>query len=176
MIVFRGTQKALKAMGINGKKCPDPGEGLLGSWFINIFHLERRKCALITNDQTLYSVLFFGLKKKDFEDIAQVFLAGLLENMRQDGFPVSTMAFVEGQGESIAVGKTNSRRVLGVMNEIVLTVKYLVAVKRFSVQQEIRVQNRTLNRTPWSGLELFDAVDMLREALFGLEDTAKRER
>ena len=170
MIVFRGTKKALKEMGPPARNAPDPGEGFLGSWFVNVFYVERRKCAVIVNDQTLYCVLLYGLKKKDFQDLRPIFVSALRENMRLDGFPVGSIEWVALEGSSAAVGKTNSKRVLGIMNEMVFTIKYLVAVGRNSPEDEIRVQNRSLNRTPWSGLALFDGVDMFRDLIFGAED------
>ena len=87
MIIFRCTQKLLAELHLQKQKLEDPGNGFLGSWFANLFRLERRKCVLFTNDRTLYSVLLYGLRKPDFEALGQRFTKQLLSNLKTDGFP-----------------------------------------------------------------------------------------
>jgi len=165
MIIFRCTQKLLTELHFNKQNLKDPGEGFLGSWFANLFRIERRKCVLFTNDRTLYSVLLYGLKKPDFDALGQRFTSGLLANLKNDGFPPEQVASIGMTCQKVSWGVTNNRRVLGSMNDMILTTKYMVAVYRQPIEQEIAQLNHELNRTPMSMLKRIVAIDEMRAAL-----------
>jgi len=165
MIVFRGTHKLLKELRIRKSDLDDPGEGLLGSWFANLFRIERRKCVLITNDRTLYSVLLYGLRKPDFESIGDRFRDGLVANLQTAGIPAETVASVAMACRPVGWGATNSRSVLGSMNDMISIAKHMVALKRLRTEDEIVIQNHDLNRMPMSALELVRPIDEMRAAL-----------
>jgi len=165
MLVLRGTQKLLKELRLKKSDLSESGDGALGSWFVNLFWIERRKCVLITNDQTLYSVLLFGLTKPDFDTLDTRFRDGLIANLRRDGFPPEQIASLAMALNPSVWSVTNSRSVLGSMNDMILTAKYLVAIKRRETEDEIRNLNIDLNRTPMSALKRFDAVSEMAVAL-----------
>lgn len=165
MIVFRGTHKLLKELRFRKSDLDDPGEGLLGSWFANLFRIERRKCLLFTNDRTLYSVLLYGLRKSDLESIGTRFRDGLVANLQASEIPAETVASVAMACRPVAWGVTNSRSVLGSMNDMISIAKYMVALKRHETEDEIALLNHDLNRMPMSTLKLVRPVDAMRAAL-----------
>jgi Domain of unknown function (DUF6933) len=127
MLVFRGTKKMLDEMRLRKKDLDDPGEGFMGSWFVNVFHLERRKAVLITNDRTLYSVLLWGLRRPDFDDLASRFIAGLVYNLKRDGFDHGLIASIGLVCHPVKWTTTNNRSVLGSMNDMIFLSKHLIA-------------------------------------------------
>jgi hypothetical protein len=165
VIVFRGTQKLLKELRLRKEKLGDPGEGFMGSWFANVFRLERRNSVLITNDRTLYSVLLWGLRRPDFDDLGSQFVAGLAVNLRRDGFDTGLIASVSMACHPIQWAATNNRSVLGSMNDLISCSKYLVGLRRQATEREIANLNCDLNRTPMSALKHIVAMDEMRLAL-----------
>ena len=165
MIVLRGTQKLLKEVRLRKEKLGDPGEGFMGSWFVNIFRLERRKSVLITNDRTLYSVLLWGLRRPDFDDLGSRFVAGLASNLKRDGFDTGFIASIGMTCHPIKWAVTNSRSVLGSMNDMISCSKYMVGLQRQATEREVAYLNCELNRTPMSALKHIVAMDEMRIAL-----------
>lgn len=49
--------------------------GPLGGWNANLFFVERKKCWLLTNARTKYSVIFTDIKASDLEKMNELFLA-----------------------------------------------------------------------------------------------------
>jgi hypothetical protein len=58
------TKKFLSELKRNPAK-EEPEKDSFWSWHANIFNIERRKCVLVTNDLTLFSLFIPGLKKPD---------------------------------------------------------------------------------------------------------------
>lgn len=88
MPLIRCTQKLLKELKIE----PWEAETLpsrLGDWHANLLHLERSKCVLFTQDQTLYSVFVPGLKQREFEQLEEIFRQHWFRALIQEGFEPS---------------------------------------------------------------------------------------
>lgn len=165
MITIRCTQKLLKKLNLRKDELPDPEDGFLGSWFANLFRLERRKSVLFTNDRTRYSVLLFGLMKHDFDSLGQRFISGLIDNLKKDGFPSETIASIGIACHPVGWGATNSRSVLGTMNDMITTSKLMVSTQRRDILSEIETLNHQLNRTPISTLKHLRPIDEIRAAV-----------
>jgi hypothetical protein len=179
MITIRCTQKLSKELGPKRTRPGasddpgDPGDGVLGSWFANLFRLERRKCVLLTNDRTLYSVLLHGLRKADFAELGPLLVEALLANLRGDGVPAETVASIGMACHPIVWGPTNSRSVLGSQNELIQTCKLLAKVDRTAEGPDLASLQHRLNRLPLQARDNLYAVGLLREALREL-DPARR--
>ena len=85
MLTLQCTNKLLKELktDLSPIKDTDP----VSLWHANLLTLDRRKCALFTNDKTRYSFLVPGLKKPDFQAFGEVFLKNLFKFMLNDGIP-----------------------------------------------------------------------------------------
>jgi len=165
VIVFRGTHKLLKEVCLRRDELGDASDGFMGSWFVNVFRLERRKSVLVTNDRTLYSVLLWGLRRADFDDLGSRFIAGLASNLKRDGFDTGLVASIGIACHPIEWAATNSRSVLGSMNDMISISKYMVALQRQDIESEVVYLNCELNRTPMSALKHIVAMDEMRLAL-----------
>jgi Domain of unknown function (DUF6933) len=123
MIVFRGTRKVLNEIELNPKAFPDPGEGILGSWFVHIFRINRRKSAIYMNDRTRYSVIVFDVTKVDLADLNLGFINGQEANLRTDNIPDEAVREVVRSCHPMHWGATNSQSVLGMMNDRITVCK-----------------------------------------------------
>ena len=169
MITFRCTQKMFDELRIFRKSVGEPEDGFLGSWFAHIFKIGRKKCVLFMNDQTLYTVLLYGMKKKDFENLNRRFVSGLTANLLQDGFPSEVVASVGMACHPMAWGKTNNRSVLGSMNDLIFVCKVMAERRDLELEVELLELNQGLNKTPMSSLKEVYAVDKMSAVLAGWE-------
>ena len=165
MIVLRCTHKLLKELRLPKDELGDPGEGFLGSWFAKFFRIDRRKCVIITNDRTLYSFIRYGLKRDDFDGLNEVFSTALAETLLLDGIPVETVRKIYVESHPAVFGTTNSRSVLGSMNDLVKESMYLVPEKPRVTDEDIAAVNHRLNRTPMRTLNFIRPVLEMSTAL-----------
>jgi hypothetical protein len=87
-------------------------------WHANLLRLDRRKCLLFTHDTTLFSLFVPGLTKPDFKHFPDLFGQALFRTMRQFDFPQIQIENMLDRCRNIRVGRTNSRSVLGSMNDM----------------------------------------------------------
>lgn len=59
--------------------------GILGKWNATVFYVERKKCWLISNGLTKYSVILTDIKASDLKNIEQIFKDALFGQLIYDG-------------------------------------------------------------------------------------------
>jgi len=120
MQLIRCTQKLLKAIGI--KKADilvsDPAFSYLGSWHANLLIIDRKKCVLFTNDKTLINFIVPGIKKAQFKDLKEIFLMNLESFLIQENISDKTILKVLNEYSELNFSTTNSKTVLGAMNDL----------------------------------------------------------
>lgn len=166
MQLIRCTQKMLKEL----KQEPTnvvPLNGLLGSWHANIFFIERRKCVLVTNDSTLYTLFIPYLKKADFQTFHLVFGQHLFKNLMREGFTQKQIEAVLDEHQEIKYAKTNNRSVLGSMNDQRFQLEYRVQMNGGLGTTDIYALNHDLNRNVLSAIDYKKPIEMLRIKLEG---------
>ncbi|MBM4116199.1 hypothetical protein FJ251_00380 [bacterium] len=165
MLVLRCTQKLLTELKLPKDELGDPADGFLGSWFAHLFRLERRKCVLFTNSQTLYCVLLFGLLKYDFERLPLRFVDALTANLEQEGIPAEAVARLRWACHPVTWGPTNNRSVLGSANEYIQLLKHRSQFAPLESPQNAAELSARLNRTPMSALPDVFPIDAISAAL-----------
>lgn len=187
MQVIHCTKKLLNELGASphGSLPPVNLSGFLGPWHANLIRIERRKCILFTNDRTLYSFLVPGAKKKDLVAFRELFALHLKMNLAKEGFgPEDITKAVEEYGE-IEIEPTNSRSVLGSMNDLADQADFLVGRAGGLEKADMLMVNMMLNRIPMGAIkyrysidnvyELFGKSDKIRLPINPFEDTALRK-
>ncbi|WP_274362960.1 DUF6933 domain-containing protein [Paenibacillus thermotolerans] len=116
MIVLRLTQALLKDM----KTTPVEADNVpsLFSWHVNIYHLNKRKHIVFVNDLTRLSVIIDGVRTGQLTQLKEKFINTLGEYLQSEGVKASDIDSYLQNGSEIAISKTNSRSVLGTMNEV----------------------------------------------------------
>jgi hypothetical protein len=120
----------------------------LGAWHANLLRIERRKCVLFTDDQTLYSVFVPCLRKPQFEQIADVFGQALFRSLRLTEFSQTQIETILDNLDPLRSGRTNSRSVLGSMNDLAYQLQWMIAALGGLGRCAIDVINQQLNRIP----------------------------
>jgi hypothetical protein len=166
VIALRCTRKLLRELGVRADGLSlDPVDGFPGSWFGNLLRVDRRKCVLFTNSITLFSFFEPGLVKNDFRDIDRDFGVGLISSLRAEGLGTEVRQRVLSECRHAVLGPTNSRSVLGSMNDLAYQVRAHLSLEDGLRGLDLGRLNRRLNRTPMSAIGHACAADRLREAL-----------
>src|SRR3989338_8140846 len=103
---------------------PSRPESRLLSWHAHIVFIARSKTLIVVNDQTFYAVIMPQMRKKRLEQFANEFRSALSLSLKSDGFQDHHLEFLT--DERILYAKTHDRQVLGIINEAVYHIRYLV--------------------------------------------------
>ncbi len=146
------TQKLAKELGTKLSSSSSGNEGL-GNWYANLLHIDRRKCVLFTHESTLYSVFVTGLKKPEFQCLDDVFVQALFKQLRAENFTQGQIEIVLNEYEGkIEYAKTESKSVLGSMNDLAFHIKYEVQRSGSLANLDILSLTKRLNVTPFKSI------------------------
>lgn len=162
--LIRCTQKLLKELKTKPTEI-EPKFGYVGCWHANLLRFERRKCVLLTNDQTLYSIFIPGLRKPDFEQFEEVFRQHLFKNLVFEEFTQKQIEFVLNEYREIKFAKTNNRNVLGSMNDLAFQLEHLIWAQGGLRNLDLLALNQELNRIPMGALKYGKSIEALRRKL-----------
>ena len=137
----------------------------LSDWHANILRVDRKKCVLFTNDLTLYSFLIHMVKTPLSGDFSKLFRLGLLKSLMSDGLDNPQARHKLGGHDSVMVAKTNSRSVLGSMNELAFQIKYIVHATGGLDIADLSEINRQLNHILMSAIKYNVSIEELRHRL-----------
>ena len=122
MIIVRGTQRLLRNSGIKPVDQPPETSAVLGDWFATSMVLTgRRPVVLYVSSRTLLAVLVPG---RAIHTTIPGFRSRLLALLNRLGFFGEWVDGVVAETAEHIVAKTNSRRMLGIMNDIVASMPY----------------------------------------------------
>ena len=163
-MIIRCTQKLIAELKKKPTKAVPPKDPFW-SWHASVFHIERRKCVLITNDTTLFTMFIPALKKPDFQSFHFVFGQHLFKNLLYEEIPQNQIEPVLSECEDINYEKTNNRSVLGSMNDQRFQLEYLIQTEGGLARTEIYKLNHKLNRNILSAIDYKYPIEMLRKKL-----------
>ena len=137
----------------------------LSDWHANLLRVDRKKCVLFTNDLTLYSFLIHMAKKPLSAGFSELFRLGLLKSLISDGLDNPQVRHMLGGQGTIVITKTNSRSILGSMNDLAFQIKYIVHEMGGLVIADLSQINRQLNCIPMSAIKYNVGIKELRRRL-----------
>ena len=164
MQLIRCTQKLLKEIRVKPTEIV-PDFELMGDWHANLLRFERRKCVLFTNSQTLYSIFIPGLKRPDFDIFDEIFQQALFKRLRVEGFSQVQIEKVLEEHQTLSYAKTNSRSVLGSMNDLSFQVETQIKISGGLAYTDFDKLNDELNRIPMGAINYSYSIDVLKETL-----------
>lgn len=165
MQLIRCTQKLLKELKHKPATNIEPFKSLLGSWHANLLLIERRKCVLFINDSTLFTILVPYLKKLDFQNLNFVFQEHLFKNLLHEDCSQKQIEAVLTEHNRLIYTKTNSRSILGSMNEQKFQLEYRIQLNGGLKYTPIYDLNKELNRNLLSPIDYKRPFEMLKEKL-----------
>ena len=164
MAIIRCTAKLLNELGTKPTNAPDQPPSLW-DWHANLLWLDRKKYVLFTNDQTLYSLLGHWIKTPRSADFLERFRLGLFKSLMSEGLAESQVEYVLGKHGQVTITKTNSRSVLGSMNDLAFQIKSMVSISGGLADADLSEITRELNRIPMSAIKYKVGIDELKRRL-----------
>jgi hypothetical protein len=167
MLQLRCTAKVIRELGLRSGQLamPAQGESKLGNWYLNLFTVDRRKTFVFVNERTLLSFIVFGVKKSNIDKTPEIFLNGLDHLLVLESLEPGEINRVFQGYESLEFTKTNSRKVLGNMNDLVDMYRYHILYEGGFRAADIGSIIMRVNRTPQRNLGWSSSIDMVRGLL-----------
>src|SRR3989344_5431797 len=154
MLQLRCTQKVLREFGLKPDDVSttrDP-DSPLGNWYVNLFMVDRRKTFLFMNERTFLSFIIFGIKKSNVQKMPE-------------GFDVAEIDRVFGGYEAIEFTKTDSRRMLGNMNDLTSLYQHFILSDGGFNYCNLNEIISKINRTPQRNLGWSLSIEVVRDLL-----------
>ncbi|ROT94536.1 hypothetical protein EB809_19305 [Marinobacter sp. R17] len=128
MQLIKCTGKLRKEMGVaDGDLHLDEiaGDGL-GPWHANLLYISGRKCVLCANDKTLIHFIVPDVRRAEVRQFQAMFLQGLETLLLLLGVADAQRASILPEYADVHIGKSNSRSVLGSMNDLAFQYEFLI--------------------------------------------------
>lgn len=167
MIQLRCTQKLLKEIGIaKSELCNiSQSDAILGNWYANIFIVDRRKAIVFVSERTFLSFIVYGVNKRNIQVINEMLFNGLSQLLSLEGFSKNDIEKNMKGCEEIQLTVTNSKTVLGNVNDIVNLYKYSIlydgGLKSCNLSEIIT----KINRTPQRNLNWATSIEIVKEIM-----------
>ena len=142
-MILRCPARLLKLLGVRAVLLEDvkPAET---DWYANLFRLDRRTCLLLTQADTLFTVLEANVKRADLMPVGSAVVTLIERELRAEGLPTDTFGRLD--PSAVQVAKTADRSVLGCMTDNTFLCRYEVAAKRGLAHTDLAALNRALRR------------------------------
>jgi len=160
MLLIRCTQKLLKELGEKPEEQVHVMPGL--SWHANLLRYGRRKCLLFTHDQTLFSVFLPAVTKADYPHLAEMFGQRLFRAMRLFDFRQQQIETMLEPVRELRFAKTNSRSVLGSMNDMKQMKGWIIANGGGLESTDMDELMELINKTPFKAIGRTSPDESLR--------------
>jgi hypothetical protein len=105
------------------------------------------------------------MKKPRLEDFEEMFRLGLFKSLMAEGFGELQVEYMLKQHQHIVIARTNSRSVLGSMNDLAFQVKVMIDGMGGLANADLSEVNRQVNRVPMSAIEYKAGIDELKRLL-----------
>jgi hypothetical protein len=142
-VVLRCTAKILSLLGMGSKDLVTV-EPSGDDWYANLLWLDRRKCLLLAHAGTFFSVFAPDIRKSGLVPIGPSVVALIHRELEAETVPLDRFGILD--SSSIALAKTDSRIVLGYMNEMARFCEYAVHEAGGLARCDARDLNRALRR------------------------------
>jgi hypothetical protein len=164
MQLIRCTKKLQKEMGLKKPDLLDeePRFSYLGSWHANLIHIDRRKCILFVNDKTLFNFIVPDVSRVKIKELSVLFKDCLRCVLAEEGIsePVKEKILLE--YAEMGYANTNSKRVLGSMNDLAFHYKYHILDEGGVHSCAVPSIISRLNRMPMGALGYEYSIEALR--------------
>ncbi len=148
-MILRCTAKVIKELKSSKSQVFDQqgSTRALDEWYVNLFHLNRRKCLMFTNAESLFSFVAVGVSRKDIQNLPELFRKELSKALFYEEFSAGEIQRIMKQVDTITIAKACNRSVLGSMNQMLFEYEHTVYRHQYFEDRELIEANRDLNRS-----------------------------
>ena len=147
----------------------EPRFSYLGPWHANLINIDRRKCVLFVNDKTLFNFIVPDLSKAQIRELDKLFKGHLSCVLADAGMAEADRARMLSEYDEVGITNTNSKSVLGSMNDLAFHYKYSIQEAGGVHSPAVPGIIRRLNRMPMGALKYVFPIEALR-ALYQTAD------
>ena len=167
MQLIRCTKKLQKEIGLKQVDlcAEEPRFSYLGPWHANLIYINRRKCILFANDRTLFNFIVPDVSRVAIRELDKLFTSYLSCILADEGFAEPDRARMLSEYDEIAFANTNSKSVLGSMNDLAFHYKYSILESGGVHSPAVPEIIRRLNRMPMGALKYVFPIEAL-QAMF----------
>jgi len=164
MQLIRCTKKLQKEMGLKHSDlcAEEPRFSYLGPWHANLIHIDRRKCVLFVNDKTLFNFIVSDLSRAQIRELGKLFKSYLICALADAGISEEDRTRILSEYEEVGFANTNSKIVLGSMNDLAFHYKYSIQEAGGVHSPAVPEIIRRLNRMPMGALKYVFPIEALR--------------
>ncbi len=137
----------------------------LGSWSATYFNMSYKKCWVLINKTTKYTLILPNIKKIDLENFSSVFNDALYEQLILDGIVVERPWIEKLIGDVILRPTSNDRVLGGTLNNILLTLEHWKNEFQDFDNMPFRDLNSRLNAWPHKSMEWCYPKEKMSEIL-----------
>lgn len=159
-MTFRITRKLAKKIHVNPAISLPTVVNPFLDWTAHLFMASRWQFIMITNSRCLYSIVMLGKGITNKDAFVKLALMSLRDYMELDGISSIYYSQIMPYADEITFSKTNDRRILGSMNDLIKQAK----VYMLDLGLPLSLVNLRVNDTPMSLLNFRNP----KEALFEL--------
>ena len=167
MAILFCTHKVLNELGLSKNKVLSlaHSESSLENWYVNLFYQDRKKCLIFTQAETLFTFVVPNLLRKDIVPIKELLKKELSRAMYHKDFKADEIQKVLAVLETITISQTQSRSVLGCMNDLVFQYSVHIDPAYHPAPIDLAEINHRLNEVPMKCLGWKYALERFREAV-----------
>jgi hypothetical protein len=164
MQLIRCTKKLQKEMGLKPSTLctEEPRFSYLGSWHANLIHIDRRKCVLFANDKTLFNFIMPDVSRATIRELDKLFTSNLSCILADEAFAKEDRSRILSEYDEIGFGNTNSKSVLGSMNDLAFHYKYSILEAGGVYSPAVPGIIRQLNRMAMSAIKEVFPIEALK--------------
>lgn len=125
-MIIHFTQKLRKKIDLPEVTTGTVAAGAHLRWYANLFKIGQTQFILTTNAASLYSVVIFGRGIADSSDYLLRFLPALRDQLESNDMEMIYLRCIAPHTGAITLAKTESRSVLGSMNDMVNACEFFI--------------------------------------------------
>lgn len=133
----------------------------LGDWYSNIFIFGRRKHLAFINSKTLLAFIVENVTKNKLKSFHDLFLIGLRDTLINLDIDKTLVDSVIIDYTRIFITKTDSKSLLGSLNDTVQNYKYSFSDQKYKLRNTVKDFNKYVNRQPIKLLDFRFPVEVL---------------
>lgn len=135
------------------------------NWYVDLINLERKNYFLFTNSKTLFSFFLYAGTKKELNNIEELFESKLKELViREIGTSPKYFEKLFPECTNSRFLKTNSRSVLGSMNDFKFQIKSQLEY-RGKLEHNYNLINHLINEVPMGAMKYALPVTLMKKEL-----------
>jgi hypothetical protein len=129
-------------------------------WYGNAFWIDGRKCVLLVQVATLYSVLALDIRVSDLRPPGGFVFTQIVRSLDREGLPRNTFAPFD--AHDLRLAKTMDRSIVGSMNDLIQLSRYIIGSMGGLAHCDPSEVHRLLHDTPNGARGYATPLDLVR--------------